>query len=86
MTQYDDDDLVELYAPANAVEADRLVLLLAEDGVEALARATTSSSFPTAGQMLLLVRGSELAKATSTIENARREGAISQGGDWLHRP
>ena len=83
MTDLSAEDLVELYAPANAIEADRLVLLLADDGVEAIARATTMSSFPTSAQHLLLVRGADRQRARATIENARREGAISDGGDWL---
>jgi hypothetical protein len=83
MTTYDADDLIELYASTIAVEADRIVLLLAEDGIEALARATTMSSFPTAAQHLILVRAGDRDRARATIENARREGAISEGGDWL---
>ncbi|MBM4279824.1 MAG: hypothetical protein FJ137_03440 [Deltaproteobacteria bacterium] len=81
----DADDLIELYAAANAIEADRLVLLLADDGVEALARATTMSSFPASGQQLILVRGVDRARARTTIDNARREGVIADGGDWLGR-
>lgn len=83
MTTFDADDLIELYAAQGAIEADRIVLLLAEDGVEALARATTVSSFPTAAQHLILVRGADRERARATIENARREGAISHGGEWL---
>jgi hypothetical protein len=83
MTNYDADDLIELYASQNAIEADRIVLLLAEDGIEALARATTISSFPTSAQHLILVRGTNVETAKATIENARREGAISDGGEWL---
>ena len=77
------EDLIELYAPANGIEAERLVLILAEDGVEALARATTMSAFPTQAQHLLLVRSADVTKARATIAGARREGVISQGGDWL---
>jgi hypothetical protein len=79
------DDLVEIYAPYTAVEADRLVLLLAEDGVEALARATTISAFPTEGQHLLLVRSSERDRARQTIEAARHDGVVSAQGEWLDR-
>jgi hypothetical protein len=77
------EDLVELYAPANAIEADRIVMMLADDGIEAIARATTISSFPTSGQHLVLVRAADRQVARATIENARRESAISDGGEWL---
>ena len=77
------EDLVEIYAAASQIEGDRLVLLLEEDGVEALARATTSSSFPTASAHLILVRAGDRQKAKKTIEDARREGVISDGGEWL---
>jgi hypothetical protein len=83
MMTYDAEDLVELYAAQGAIEADRIVLLLAEDGVEGLARATTVSAFPTSGAHLILVRGADRERARATIENARREGAISVGGEWL---
>jgi hypothetical protein len=83
---HDNDDLVEIYAPAHGIEADRLVLLLADDGIEALARATTSSSFPANARYLLLVRASDEARARLTIEHARRDGAVSGGGEWLGAP
>jgi hypothetical protein len=79
------EDLVEVYAAANAVEADRLVLLLEEDGVEAIARETTMSSFPSPAEAhyLILVRDGSKAKAKEIIEAARREGAISTDGEHL---
>lgn len=79
----DREDLIELYAPASQVEAERIVLLLEEDGVEGLARATSSSSFPTASQHLILVRAGDREKARKTIDDARREGVITDGGEWL---
>ena len=79
----DHEDLVEIYAAASSIEAERLVLMLEEDGVEALARATTSSSFPTAAQHLILVRAGDRDKALITIGDARREAVISEGGSWL---
>jgi hypothetical protein len=79
----DHEDLVELYAAASSIEAERLVMLLGEDGVEAIARATTISSFPTSSQHLILVRAGDREAAKKTIEDARREGVVSDGGDWL---
>ena len=82
---FDAEDLIELYAAAGSMEADRIVLLLNDDGIEAMARATTMTSFPATGtsQFLVLVRGSDRARARDVIDNARREGAITTGGDFL---
>jgi hypothetical protein len=79
------EDLVELYGAATAVEADRVVLLLAEEGIEAVARATTMSSFPSPAEAhyLVCVREAGLEKAREVIEAARRDGAISENGAFL---
>lgn len=82
MTTYEADDLVEVYAASNQLEADRLVLLLQDDGVEALARATTMSSFPTTGAWLVQVRFGDLATAKKVIAAARSEGAVSDRGEF----
>lgn len=76
------EDLVELYAAATRVEGDRLALLLDEDGIEAIVRETTTSSFPSPADahVLLLVRSGDKEKARATIEAAVRDGAVSQGG------
>lgn len=76
------EDLIELYAATNQLEADRLVLLLAEDGIEAIPRATTMTSFPTSGAWLILVAESAVDAARKIISNARLEGAISDRGEF----
>ncbi len=83
MSALHNEDILEIYAAASAVEAERLVLLLEEDGIEALARATTMSSFPAGGQHLVLVKASDREKALKTIADARREGAVSDRGEVL---
>jgi len=80
--ELDAEDLIELYVAPSQLEADRLVLMLGEDGVEAIPRATTMTSFPTAGSYLILVKFSDLATAKKTINDARREGAISDAGSF----
>jgi hypothetical protein len=80
---YDADDLIELYAAINQLEADRLVLLLGEDGIEAIARATTMTSFPTSGAWLVQVRFADRAQATKVIGAARAEGAVSDRGEFI---
>lgn len=79
------EDLVEIYAAAGALEADRIVLILDEEGVEAIARETTMSSFPSPseGSHLILVREPQKAQARTLIEGARRDGAIGETGAFL---
>jgi hypothetical protein len=79
------DDLVEIYGAASSVEADRLVLLLEEEGIEAISRATTMSSFPSPAESsyLVCIRSSERERARALIEAARRDGAISEDGAFL---
>ena len=76
-------DLLEVYSAPNQLEADRLVLMLAEDGVEAITRATTMSSFPVTGSVLLVVPADDAEKARKIIGNARREGAVTDRGELL---
>lgn len=83
MTALDREDLIEIYAAASQLEAERLVMMLGEDGVEAISRETTMSSFPTAGQHLILVRQSDRTKALETITAARSEGVVTAGGEQL---
>ncbi len=83
MTALDREDLVEIYAAASQLEAERLVIMLREDGVEAIARDTASSSFPTEGQHLILVRQGDHAKALQTIGAARNEAVVTTGGEAL---
>jgi hypothetical protein len=80
---FEDEDLLELYSAPSQLEADRIVLMLGEDQIEGLARATTMTSFPTSGAYLIVVRASDVAAARKVIAAARREGAISDGGQFL---
>jgi hypothetical protein len=85
LSALDLQDLIELYAASSAVEADRLVLLLDEDGIEAIARATTMSSFPAASDAghLVCVRAGDRARAKQVIEAARADGAVTLHGTFL---
>ena len=85
MTTSDTEELIELYAAADQLEADRIAMMLGQDGVEAIARATGSSAFPTEGAVFVLVGAHDVDKARATIENARREGAITDGGEFQVR-
>jgi hypothetical protein len=79
------DDWVELYAASSQLEASRIVLMLDEDGVDSIARATTMTSFPAGGssQHLVLVRFEDRVRARLMIDAARRESAITTNGEFL---
>ncbi len=79
------EDLVELYAAKNAIEADRVVRILEDDLVEALYRETTMSSFPDPAEahFLVMVRGDQAAQARALIGSARTDGVISKDGVFI---
>ena len=80
------EDIIEIYGAATSVEADRIVLFLDEEGIEAIARAASmSSSFPSPveAHFLICVREPQRAKAKELIDAARRDGAISEDGAFL---
>jgi hypothetical protein len=79
------EDLVELYAAANAVEARRVVLFLEDEGIEALTRDTTGTAFPSdaGSQVLVLAPSGARERAAAIIRAAIQDGAISSGGQLL---
>ena len=76
-------DLIELYGAKNAIEADRIGLILDDNDVEHAIRATTSPSFPTSSSHLVLVRDADRERARAAIEGARTDGVISSDGTFL---
>jgi hypothetical protein len=85
MQAIDQDEVVELYAASSEIEATRIVLLLDEDGVDAVSRTTTMTSFPSGGtsQYLILIRYRDRVRARLLIEAARRDQAITMDGEFL---
>ncbi len=86
MTELRFEDIVEIYGAASSLESDRIVLLLADEGVEAIARAASmSSSFPSPAEAhyLVCVREADKEKAHALIEAARRDGVITESGAFL---
>jgi hypothetical protein len=80
---FEAEDLLELYSAPSQLEADRLVLMLGDDKIEAIARATTMTNFPTTGGYLILVRAGDAAQARKLIAEARRDAVIGEGGEFL---
>ena len=85
LTHLDAQDLIEIYGASNLLEADRVVSLLGDEGIEAIHRETTMSSFPSAAEAhyLVCVRADDKARAVTLIEEARTDGAISGVGAFL---
>jgi hypothetical protein len=81
----DATDMIELYAASSAMEAERIVLILEDEGVEALARALSASSFPAdvSSQHLIVVQAPDRDKAKEAIAKARADGVITVTGDFL---
>jgi hypothetical protein len=80
------EDIVEIYGAATSLEADRIVLLLEDEEIDAIARMTSmSSSFPSPSEAhyLICVREPQKTKAKEIIEAARRDGAITEDGAFL---
>jgi hypothetical protein len=78
-------DLVELYGAKNAIEADRVVRILEDEGIEALYRETTASSFPSPADAhyLVLVTANRRDEAKKLIEGAVTDGVLSGDGVFL---
>ena len=60
-------------------------MILEDDGVEALYRATTASSFPSdAGAgYLVCVKAADKEKARTSIEALRKDGVVTLDGTFL---
>lgn len=79
------DELVQIYGAATRMEADRIVLLLDEEGVDAVVHETQATSFPSSSgaHYLICVRGPDEPRTRTVIEAARLGGAISEQGTFL---
>ena len=80
-----DEDLVEIYAAGGSVEAERITLLLKEEGIEASVRATSVPAFPGAGNQrhLIVVFATAKPQATSIIERAIADEVLIADGTFL---
>ena len=78
-------DLIEFYAAASPIEADRVVLLLAEEEIEATVRETSIPVFPTSGtsRYLVTVFHQDKEKANDLIKQAISDNILSSQGSLL---
>lgn len=79
-----DEDIVEIYAAGSDVEADRIVLLLEEQGVEAQRRETSVPVFPGATHRhLITVFAHERDKSLAAIRQAIEDNILPADGTFL---
>jgi hypothetical protein len=83
----DPETRVDLYVCYNETQADRLVDLLAEEGIEVLLRDKTSTAFPlnvgTQGERIIAVREIDFAKGAEVIQAAIADEVVSADGRLL---
>jgi hypothetical protein len=81
----DDMSLADVYAAGGAMEADRITLLLQDEGIEAVKREVSVSEFPSTAtqRYLILAPETDKARAQDLIRGAIRDGIIPEDGTFL---
>jgi hypothetical protein len=81
----DDLEIAEIYAAGGAMEADRLVLLLQDEGIEAMNQMTSVSKFPsTATQRFLITAPApDKQRAQALIKRAIDDEIVPADGTFL---
>jgi len=80
-----DEDIVEFYAAGSEVEADRIVLLLGDDGIEAHRRETSVPLVPSDGSSrhLITVFESDVERARALVKQAIADDVLPSSGMFL---
>lgn len=81
----DQMDLTEVYAASSAMGAERIVLLLQDDGVDASLRESSVTGFPTVStaRHLIIVPSPEAERARSLIRTAIEDEVLPGEGTFL---
>jgi hypothetical protein len=76
--------LVNCYLASNEIEAEHIISLLNDEGIVARVSTTGISQVPVASeqQFVIAVIKEEIKRAKLLIEQARRDGIISQNGSF----
>jgi len=74
----DDMTLVEVYAAGSHIGVDRIVMMLEDEGIEALAREITVAEFPAAAseRFLVTVPTTEKERSANIIKQAITDGVL----------
>lgn len=81
-----DVDITAIYAASSAIEADRIVLLLQEEGVQANQQESSVSAIPTdTGHRFFVTCFANVAdKARDVIKQAITDEVISSNGSFMN--
>lgn len=82
---WNDEDIVEIYAAGSSVEADRIVLILDEENVEAQRREGSVPALPSISNArhFITVLAHDKDKAISVIKKAIEDEIIVPDGAFL---
>lgn len=80
-----DASFVAFYAASNDLEARRIVAILRDESIEAMARETTSSVFPGASglRFLVLVPSEKRTACAQMIQQAINDEVLSDAGSYI---
>ena len=80
-------DLIDVYAASSQLESERIVAILADEGVEAQQSESSVAGFPTDSghRFLITVFAPSREKAHAVIEQARTDAVITDDGSFLNR-
>lgn len=80
-----DMDLADVYAAGGPMEADRITLMLEDEGIEVMKREVSVSEFPSTAtqRFLILTPESDKARAQELIRGAIEDGVIGDDGSFL---
>ena len=80
-----DMEIAEAYAAESELEAERIVLLLGDEGIEAFKREVSVSVIPTVAglRFLVLVFAENLESTNKILTQAREDGILSDTGAFL---
>jgi hypothetical protein len=83
----DDIDLLDVYAASSQIAAERIVLMLQDQGLQAECRESSVSGFPSVGtaRFLIVMPANQGERAKSLIEEAIRDEVIPGEGTFLVR-
>ncbi len=81
----DEMNMADVYAAGGPMEADRITLMLEDEGIAALRREISVSEFPSTAtqRFLILTPASDKAKAQALIRQAIQDGVLSDEGTFL---
>lgn len=81
----DDMNMADVYAAGSPMEADRITLMLEDQGIEVMKREVSISEFPSTAtqRFLILAPEADKKRAQQLIKSAIEDGIIPSDGSFL---